>query len=176
MLIFAVRLVELLTVVEFTVMPAPQFTLVTPALKFVPVNVTSSVCRRLPDIGEMLVNVGTGLICVPTVNPPLRVDVPPPGVEFVTLTERDPSVAPAAMVMFAVKLVELFTVVEFTVMPAPKSTDVVPAMKFEPVRETFMVLDCRPLEGVRLDTMGGGFITEKPSEADVPPPGAAFEI
>jgi len=63
---FAVKLVELFTVVELTVMPLPTFTEVTPLIKFVPVKITSSVCKRLPLIGKMLVNVGAGLL--PTVN------------------------------------------------------------------------------------------------------------
>jgi len=61
---FAVKLVELFTVVELTVMPLPTFTEVTPVIKFVPVKFTSSVCKRLPLMGERLVKVGAGLFTV----------------------------------------------------------------------------------------------------------------
>jgi len=61
---FAVKLVELFTVVELTVMPLPTFTEVTPVIKLVPVKFTSSVCKRLPLVGEMLVKVGAGLFTV----------------------------------------------------------------------------------------------------------------
>jgi len=60
MVTFAVKLVELLTVVECTVIPAPAFTAVTPRIKFVPVKTMSSVCKRLPLLGEMPVKVGAG--------------------------------------------------------------------------------------------------------------------
>jgi hypothetical protein len=49
--------------------------------------------------------------------PPL---VPLPASPLVTVTVRPPVVAPAAMVMFAVMLVELLNVVEFTVIPDPE--------------------------------------------------------
>ena len=62
---FAVKFVALFTVVELTVMPLPTFTEVTSSIKFVPVKTTSSVCKRLPLIGAMLVKVGAGLL--PTV-------------------------------------------------------------------------------------------------------------
>ena len=55
----AVKLVELVTVVELTVMPGPTSTEVTPLINFVPVKTTSRVCKRLPLVGAMLVKVGT---------------------------------------------------------------------------------------------------------------------
>ena len=58
---FAVKLVELFTVVKLIAMPLPRFTEVTPLIKFVPVKITSSVCKRLPLIGARLVKVGAGL-------------------------------------------------------------------------------------------------------------------
>ena len=73
MVILAVKLVALFTVVELKTMPLPlppppsvgkgstSPTVVIPAMKFVPVKTTSSVCKRLPLVGEMLVKVGTGL-------------------------------------------------------------------------------------------------------------------
>jgi len=64
MVIFAVICVALLTTVEFKVMSAPKFTELTPSIKFVPVKTTSSVCKRLPLVGEMLVTVGAGLFTV----------------------------------------------------------------------------------------------------------------
>jgi len=61
---FAVKLVALFTVVELIVISLPTFTEVTPSIKFVPVKTTSSVCKRLPLFGAMLVKVGAGLFAV----------------------------------------------------------------------------------------------------------------
>ena len=44
-------------------------------------------------------------------------EVPPPGPEFVTEKFRFPVVALSSIVMFAVREVELLTVIEFTIMP-----------------------------------------------------------
>jgi len=64
MVIFAVICVALLMVTELTVMSAPKFTELTPLIKFVPVKITSSVCKRLPLVGERLTKVGAGLFTV----------------------------------------------------------------------------------------------------------------
>ena len=53
-----------LIVAELIVMSAPKFTELAPSIKFVPVKTTSSVCRRLPLVGERLVKVGAGLFTV----------------------------------------------------------------------------------------------------------------
>lgn len=60
----AVICVLLPTVVEFTVMSNPKLTELTPLIKWVPVNTTSSVCSRLPLFGKILANVGAGLFTV----------------------------------------------------------------------------------------------------------------
>ena len=104
---FAVKLVELLTVVEFTVMSAPKSTVVASLIKFVPVKITSSVCKRLPVFGEIFVKVGLGLFTVKV----WLAEVPPPAPVLVTEKFRAPAAALAVMVRFAVKLVGLFTVV-----------------------------------------------------------------
>jgi len=171
---FAVKLVKLFTVVELTVMPSPTFTEVTPAIKFVPVKTTSSVCRRLPLIGEMLVKVGLGLL--PTVKPFAKTVDPPPGAVLVTETFRGPSAALAPMVIFAVICVALLTIVESTVMSAPKFTELTPLIKFVPVRTTASVCKRPPLVGEMLVKVGTGFPpTVKPfAKVAVPPPGAAL--
>ena len=74
-----------------------------------------------------------------TVNPFVRVAVPPPGAGFVTETLRGPVAAPDPIVTFAVRFVPLFTVTVLTVMFAPKLTVVTPLMKFVPVKLTFWV-------------------------------------
>ena len=66
----------------------------------------------------------------------------------VTVTSREPTVAPASMVIFAVKLVALLNVTELTVTPAPKLTDeLAEKLVFDPVMLTGIVCPCRPLAG-----------------------------
>lgn len=61
----AVIFVLLLTVVEFTVMSDPKLTELTPLMKLVPVNTTSSGgSPRVPLIGKIPANVGAGLFTV----------------------------------------------------------------------------------------------------------------
>jgi len=155
----AVICVALLTVVELTVMSAPKLTELTPPIKFVPVKTTFSDCKRLPLVGEMLVNVGGGF--APTVKPLVNVAVPPPGVKLVTETLRAPNAALAPIVMLAVICVALLTVVELTVMSAPKLTELMPLIKFVPVKITFNVCKRLPLFGEILDKVGAGLFTVK---------------
>ena len=84
----------------------------------------------------MTVVVVAGLL---TVKPLASVAVPPPGAGLVTETLRAPVVAPDPIVIFAVRLVPLFTVTVLTVMFAPKLTVVTPLMKFVPVKVTSIV-------------------------------------
>ena len=84
-------------------------------------------------------------------NPPVSVPVPP-GV--VTETSWAPGAASAAMHIFAVICVRLFTVTLFTVMPVPKLTAVGPA-KLVPVMTTVRHCPCRPLAGLTAVTVGG---------------------
>jgi len=251
--IFAVMLVSLSTVVEFTVMPDPKLTELTPLMKWAPVKVTSSVCRRLPLVGAILARVGAGLFTVKvralevpppgaglktvmlnvpavsksiaeiavvswvpltkvvvksypsscttesdvkfvpltvrekpasptvllvgerlvmvgtgffTVKPLVRVAVPPPGVAFLTDTSRGPVGAAAPIVILALILVPLLTVVEFTVMPDPKITELTPLMKWVPVKVTSSVCRRLPLVGEILVKVGAGLFTVTSSPAD----------
>src|ERR1044071_8927250 len=74
------------------------------------------------------------------------VPLPPSG--FVTVTFREPSVAPLAMSMFAVTWVELLKVVELTVMPLPENEAARPAPLANPlpVITMFWLVRPRPLE------------------------------
>ena len=151
---FAVKLVGPFIVVELTVMPLPTFTEVTPLIKFVPVKTTSSICKRLPLVGAMFAKVDAGLFTVKI----LFAEVPPPGALLVTEKFRAPVAALAAMVRFAVKFVELFTVVELTVMPLPTFTEVTPLIKFVPVKTTSSVCTRFPLIGAMLVKVGAGLL------------------
>ena len=57
------------------------------------------------------------------------VPVPRPASVLVTMTSRPPTVAPAAIVMFAVICVALLRVVELTVMPLPENDATTPVAK-----------------------------------------------
>src|ERR1044071_5635631 len=121
---FAVIWVALSTVVLLTVMPAPTLPELTPVMNPAPLNVTSNVASRSPDVGEIAVSVGAGLFTV-KVWLPL---VPPPGPLLVTEKLWAPVAAAAVTVMFAVIWVALSTVVVLTVMPAPTFTELTPVM------------------------------------------------
>lgn len=88
-------------------------------------------------------------------------DVPPPGVALVTEKFLAPVSASAEMVIFAVKLVELLTVVEFTVMPVPTLTELTLLMKFDPVKFTLSVCPLVPDVGEMLASVGAGLFTLK---------------
>jgi hypothetical protein len=81
----------------------------------------------LPLAGVIVTNVGTGLAAF-TVNPFVRVAVPPPGAAFVTDTFLAPVVAAPPIVIFAVSVSAAWTVTVLTVMFAPKLTVVTPVM------------------------------------------------
>jgi hypothetical protein len=120
----AVRLVGLFAVTAPTAIPGPNSTLVTPLIKFAPMIDTLSVCPLPPVTGLMLVSVGAGLL---TTNAFANVALPPPGALFVSTIERFPTAAVEEIVRLAVSCVPaVSTVVEFTVMPAPKSAVVTP--------------------------------------------------
>ena len=135
-----------------TVILAPKFTVLTPLIKFEPLKITFNVCPRLPLAGDTLVKLGTGLFTVNNCVP----DVPPPGLLLVTEKFRTPVAATALIVKLAVKLVELVTVVEFTVMPAPTFTELTPLMKFVPAKTTSNVCSRFPLAGAILVKIGTG--------------------
>lgn len=96
-----------------------------------------------------------------TVNAFVSDAVPPPGALFVTETVRAPGVAPDPIVMFAVICVALFTVVVFTVMFAPKLTELTPLMKLLPVKTTSSVCEIFPLVGAMDVSVGAGLLMLK---------------
>ena len=83
--------------------------------------------------------------------------VPP----VVTVTSRDPTVAPGAIDRFTVKLVGPPTEIELIVMPAPKFTDeAAEKLVFEPVIVTLRLWPCCPLFGATLVIAAGDGVTE----------------
>jgi len=78
---------------------------------------------------------------------------------LVTETLRAPSAALASIVIFAVICVPLLTVVEFTVMSAPKLTELIPSIKFVPVKTTSSVCKRLPFVGAMLAKVGAGLFT-----------------
>ncbi len=128
-----VRLVALLRTTEVTVMPVPENVTSPgaqePVLKSVPwMSTLRAVAPWTPMFGiGAKVRVGPTL----TVNTP--VPVPEPVSGLVTVTSRAPTVAPAAIEMFAVRLVALVKLVELTVMPVPENAAVAPVTKPVPV-------------------------------------------
>ncbi len=152
--IFMVIWVALSTVVEFTVMPAPEIaTEETLLIKLVPVRTMSPVAKRLAVVGKMLVKVGAGFC---TVKLPAKVAVPPPGAALVTETSRAPVAAPAAMVILAVIWVALSTVVVLTVILAPKFTLETPVWYPVPVKTTSSVCILFAVVGIMLVKVGAG--------------------
>jgi hypothetical protein len=123
MVIFTVICVALLTVEEFTVIPEPKLTVLTPATKFVPMRVTFFVSPLTPVAGLALASVGAGL---PIVKALFSVTDPPPGPALLTVTSRAPVAACGAMVILAVSVVVPDVATEFTVTSAPKLTVVAP--------------------------------------------------
>src|SRR5262249_59132222 len=83
-----------------------------------PVSVTSTVVPCRPELGLALVSRGVlAAVAAPTRNPCARTGASPP---VVTDTSRKPTVAPGAMLTFALAVVGDVTVRWFTVTPAPK--------------------------------------------------------
>ena len=144
-------------------MSAPKLTEVTPLIKLVPVRTTSSVCKRPPLVGEMLVKVGTGLPA--TVKPFAKVAVPPPGAALVTETSRGPNGAKERIVILAVICVALLTTTELKTNSMPpnncKNGELTPSMKLVPVITTSSVCRRLPLFGEMLVTVGTGLFTVK---------------
>jgi hypothetical protein len=139
----AFKVLELSTVVEFTVIPSPTSTELASLRNFVPVKTTSSLCDLPPLFGSMLAKVGVGLL---TVKATLS-DVPLLGPLLVTEKLRLPVAARTVIVRLAFRLVELVTVVEFTVIPDPTFTELTILLKFLPVKTTSKVSNLLPLAG-----------------------------
>jgi len=157
---FAVMVEALTTLTCDTVTPVPLTATVAPDTKFVPVNVTAVAVPCLPLVVEIDASDGVALtvkLMVP--------EVPP---EVVTDTVRAPSVAPDAMMKFAVMVEALTTVTWDTVTPLPLTATVAPEAKFVPVNVTVAVLPCVPLEGDS-DTSDGVALTVKFTLPEVPP-------
>ena len=95
-------------------------------------------------------------------------EVPPP--KLVTEKLRVPMLAEGLIVGLAVICVELFTVVEFTVIPEPTFTELVPETKFIPVKTTLSVCPCTPRVGDIENKSTMGPPTVNVCEPDVPPP------
>jgi hypothetical protein len=135
MVTFAVSEVELLNVVEFTVMPVPLNVTAAPLTKPVPTIVRFWLVAPWPRlVGDTDVNVGA----VFTVNALLPVMFPWSG--FVMIRLRAEAVAEPLMVTFAVRDVELLNVVEFTVMPVPLKVTAAPLTKPVPTIARFWLV------------------------------------
>jgi len=104
-----------------------------PEMNPVPVTVILTACPLFPVAGLMLARVGAGF---PIVKALVRAALPPPGAGFVTVTVRNPREAPALTEMLDTARVGLVTVTEFTAIPSPKLTAVIPWIKLSPVRVT----------------------------------------
>src|SRR5437764_8659851 len=131
----AVSDVEVLKVVELTVMPVPENVAVAPFTNPVPAMVMLWLVAPWPrELGLVEVTVGAAS----TVKIPVPVAEALSG--FVTVTLRDPVVAPDAMVMLTVSEVELLKVVELTVIPVPENEAVAPLTKLVPVIVTFWLV------------------------------------
>jgi hypothetical protein len=128
----AVSWVELLNVVELTVIPDPNDAAsVGPLMKPVPVIVMFWLVAPCPrELGLSEEIVGAAL----TLKTPLPVPTPASG--LVTVTLPAPVLAVEEMLMFAVSWVELTNVVELTVIPEPENTALAPLTKPVPVMVT----------------------------------------
>jgi hypothetical protein len=137
--------------------------------KFVPVTVSVNAGPPAAALeGESEVAPGSGLSIVK--GSPL--DVPPPGVGFITVTAAIPAVAMSLAGTEAVNSVSLTYVV---VSPVPFHCTVELEMKFVPV--TVRVNAAPPavaLEGESEVTSGLGLLIVKVSPLDVPPPGVGL--
>src|SRR5712692_1804668 len=102
--------------------------------------------RSLPRNTRL--SVGGGIA---TVNPPARVPVCPPG--FVTVTSRGPSAAVAPIAIATDSCVDDTTVVELTVIPAPKDA-LAPVWKLVPVTVTVRLAPGAPVLGATLPIVG----------------------
>jgi len=140
------------------------------ALKFVPVSErVKAVSPANLLAGDKALSVGMGLFRVSVKG---GVDVPPPGVGFVTVTAKSPLVTMLEAGMCALNWVVLRKFVT-TGVPAKLTTEV--GMKSLP--ETLKVTSGPPagaLAGSRLVAIGTGLLTVNISGVETPPPGAGF--
>jgi len=125
---FAVNDVEVLNVVELTVMPVPENVALAPLTN--PVPTSPMFCETEPWprlVGDVDVNVGPVLTVKQFGHVAAWVSA------FVIVTSRKPVAAPDAIVMFAVAVVVETYVVELTVIPAPEKETVALCAKLVPV-------------------------------------------
>jgi hypothetical protein len=119
-------------------------------------------------VGEIVVIAGAGFVTVKIA----AVDVPPPGVGLVTVTLSVPAVAICGAAIAAVIWVALTNVV---VAAVPLKLTVAPFTN--PVPFTVNVNAAPPstvLDGDSVVIVGSGFVTEKLTGEEAPPPGAGF--
>ena len=136
---FTVAVVALVTVSRLTVMSPPNEAVVTPGTKSVPRPVTLMETSLWPCVALFGVIAANAAELALTANAFETASAP-----VVTVTVRPPVNAVGLIVMLAVAVVELLTVSVLTVMPWPKLTVDVPAMKwvFCPVSVTSSVVPC----------------------------------
>lgn len=153
-----VRCVEFVLVTELTVIPVPEK--VTdeagqePLAKLEPVITTFWLAVPWPrELGPRPDIEGAAL----TLNPPTSVERPASG--LMTVTSRDPVVAPDEIDRLTVSRKALFRVTELTVIPGPENwTDdgvQVPLWKFNPTMKTFWLTAPRPIEPGRTSKGNG---------------------
>jgi hypothetical protein len=96
------------------------------------VTTTFSVFPLVPEVGELLLIVGTGFT---TEKSPFNVDSPPPGAGVETLTSRGPRAADWEITIFALSDVPLPST-DATVIPSPNKAVVAPSAKPIPFKRT----------------------------------------
>jgi hypothetical protein len=170
--IAAVICVALTNVVLFAF---PLKLTVEPLTKFVPFTVRVNPFEPAAMVdGEIVVIVGTGFCAAVIVNV-TELDVPPPGVGFVTVTAGVPVDVTSLARIDAVSCVALTNVVVFAL---PLNFTVEPFTKFVPF--TVSVNAAEPaaiVDGEIVVTVGTGFdaaVIVNVTEFDVPPPGVGF--
>jgi hypothetical protein len=133
----AVSVVGLATDTPLMVIPPPETaTVVSPAIKLVPVSVTETTEPRAPEGGAIEVNVGVGGITTVKATELLT----PPGA--VTVTALVVPAAPALIVKVVVIWLSLTTVIGPTVTPPPGTVTAVAPVNPLPLMATGMAAPC----------------------------------
>jgi hypothetical protein len=132
---------------------------------------TFSVFPLAPDIGEMLVIVGTGFT---TEKAPVNVDSPPPGAGVETVKSRGPRAADWEITICAVSDL-LLPSTDATVIPLPNVAVVTPFTKPVPFKNTESDRPRPPVVGENLARTGAGRPTSKAFVFVAVPPGVVTE-
>ena len=142
----ALAVVALLTVREFSVIPAPNVAVVVPCTQCVKFPVSATLARVWPCTPLLGLTVVSTGVPAATVNP-LASEAVSFGV--VTVTVRKPMAAVGSMARSMVSEVRLFTVIVPVTMPAPKVTELAPCAKCVPVpvRVAVIAWPCCPVLG-----------------------------